>query len=505
MERPDFLDRGELARLIPVVADVSKEVRAASILMAALMSVPPFARELFSALGQRVGARAGLTCFTEVRIKNNEDTNLRPDGLIVLDGGRGRVWNCLVEAKIGNAELDANQVEAYLQLAKRNNIQAVITISNQFVALPTHSPLKFSKISLRNVELYHWSWAYLKTTAQLLLHEDEGVFASDDQRYILSEVYRYLDHDSTGANRFDRMNSEWKEIVGMVISGAVLNKSSPIVENTVAAWHQESKDICLLMTERVRRNVNLKLSRAHSGDPQQRLRDDCDVLATKAELSCVLEIPDAANDLVVTANLRSRSICISISVSAPRDRQRATSRINWLSRQLAKAKPDDIYIRCNWPGRAASTQARLSELRANVDAVIGDNDGSLPHSFDIMMIRDIAGKFSGSKTFIEQLEAAVADFYAEIGQYLRAYVPPPPPLKGAEVESVPGSVNVSEKAGAVIGAQPSSEITEESADGSDHQDGGLGADQASLGQRETECVDMPKSGETDIDFSSRQS
>jgi hypothetical protein len=444
MGRPDFLDRGEAARLIPVVADASKEARAASVLMASLMSVPSFAREVFSTIGQRVGTRADLQCFTEIRFKNDEGINLRPDGLMVLDGGRGRTWSCLVEAKIGNAELDLEQVEAYLQLAKLNEIQAVITISNQFVALPTHSPLKISRNSLRSVELYHWSWAYLRTTAQLLLNDDEAASMSEDQRYILSEVHRYLNHDSTGANRFDRMNSDWKEIVGMVISNAVLNKNSPIVENTVAAWHQESKDICLLMTESVRRSVNLRLSRSHSNDPQQRLRDDCEHLATKSELACVLEIPDAASPLEVTAGLKTRSICVSMTLAAPKDRQRASSRISWLLRQLAKANPEDIYIRCNWPGRAPSTQAKLSEVRYESAVLIGENSSLLPNSFDVMLIRDIAGKFSGTKTFIEQLESAVPGFYSEVGQFLRVHVPPPPQVQSGD--TVESTATVSEGA-----------------------------------------------------------
>jgi hypothetical protein len=56
MTVPDYLISGEQARLIPVAADTSKEVRAASILLATLMSVPPFARTMLASLGQRVGS-----------------------------------------------------------------------------------------------------------------------------------------------------------------------------------------------------------------------------------------------------------------------------------------------------------------------------------------------------------------------------------------------------------------------------------------------------------------
>src|SRR3546814_19931171 len=66
MDRPDYLAAGEPARLIPVTADGNKELRAASILLATLSSVRPFAQELLGSLGQRIGQRARLECYTEV-------------------------------------------------------------------------------------------------------------------------------------------------------------------------------------------------------------------------------------------------------------------------------------------------------------------------------------------------------------------------------------------------------------------------------------------------------
>jgi len=433
MERPDVLDRGEAARLIPVTSDSNREARAASIFLATLMSVPPFAREVLSTVEQRVGARTKIRCFTEIRFKNDDNVNSRPDGLIAIDSGQGRSWTCLVEAKIGNAELSAEQVEAYLQIARANDVDAVLTISNQFVALPTHSPVKVSRTLLRNVQLYHWSWIYLKTAASLLLSADE--LESAEQKYILSEFHRYFDHDSVGVNRFDRMNSEWKEIVGQVIAKATLNRSSVIVENTVGAWHQEARDLCLLLTEKVRHPVKLRLSRAHANDPNERLRDDCERLASDCELACALEVPDAAAPMIVCANLRGRSISVSMELDAPKDKQRPLSRLNWLLRQLSKARPDDIYIRCNWPGRAPSTQNSLADVRNRPEILFASHENAAPVSFEVLLVRDIASKFSGARTFIEQLEEAVPYFYAEVGEHLRTYIPPPPRLQTAKDEA----------------------------------------------------------------------
>lgn len=425
---PDYLSSGEQARLIPVAADTSKEVRAASILLSTLMSVPPYARVMLGSLGQRVGSRAKLDCYTEVVFKDGADAQrARPDGLIVLDGGRGRSWRCLVEAKIGRTELDDEQVTRYLALAKSLKIDAVLTISNQFVALPQHSPATVPKTATKGVELLHWSWMHVLTQAMLLINDHQ--FDGPEQRFILAEMTRYFSHASVGVSTFDRMNPEWKEVNTQVQAGAMLNRSATMVENTVAAWHQEVRDLCLLLSRKVYRPVRIKLSRAHIDSPAQRLRDDCAHLADKHELNCVIDVPDAAAPLNVVADLQRRSVCVSMVLVAPRDKQRTSSRLNWLLRQLTKAKPDGIYVRATWPGRAPITQAPLANLREDPSLLDAENKTLVPTQFEVLLVRDLAGKFSGSKTFIEHLEDAVPYFYEQVCQYLRSYVPPPPRLR----------------------------------------------------------------------------
>src|SRR3546814_8699438 len=93
MPIPDYLAQGERARLIPVAADSSKEVRAASILLATISSVPAFAEALLDSLGQRFGTRSRLGCYTEVVFRGMPaQAKDRPDGLMVLETGGGRTW-----------------------------------------------------------------------------------------------------------------------------------------------------------------------------------------------------------------------------------------------------------------------------------------------------------------------------------------------------------------------------------------------------------------------------
>lgn len=198
--------------------------------------------------------------------------------------------------------MNCDQVGRYLALAKNRKIDAVLTISNQFVALPSHSPASVPKSALRGAELFHWSWMYLLTQALLLLNDHE--FERPEQRYILAEMVRYFSHPTVGVSTFDRMNSEWKELNAQVQAGVKLSRSALIVEKSVA------------------------VSRTHINDPIERLREDSARLANKHDLNCSLDIPDAAAPMSIVADLQRRSLSVSMALTAPRDKRRATSRIN---------------------------------------------------------------------------------------------------------------------------------------------------------------------------------
>jgi hypothetical protein len=114
---------------------------------------------------------------------------------------------------------------------------------------------------------------------------------------------------------------------------------------------------------------------------------------------------------------------------APTDRKLATASINWLLRQLRKVDREDILIRAIWPGRLPDTTASLDVIRNDARSLIHDNINVLPQSFEVVRVIDLAGKFGGVKTFVESAKEEVPLFYKDVGEHLRAWVPPPPKLK----------------------------------------------------------------------------
>ncbi len=422
----DILKDAEPARLIPTVAESSKEKRIVSILLATLSVVRPLAEQLLGRCGVRVGKTSGLQSYTEVEFVADDGSRKdRPDGVLSLLTRKSR-WTALIEAKIGNNEIDEEQVQRYAERAHEYGVDAVITLSNQLASLPSHVPYSVPKKLSNRVEFFHISWVSVRTQALLILRDNEGV--SPEQAFILQEMVRYFKHPSSGVKDFDQMNSEWHSLVLGVRNEQQFKRSSPEIENTAASWHQEERDVCLILSRCIGEHVDIRLPRKHQADPAFRLQDTCDSLIADQKLRCAFSIPNAASDLEVRADLQRRTISCSMKLNAPSDKKRASARVNWLVRQLRGVKDADVIVRAFWPGRGGPTQASLAQIKTDPKCLESGRSDAAPTSFEVAMIRDLAGRFSGRRTFIEDLEKLIPEFYNFIGQNLRPWVPPPPSI-----------------------------------------------------------------------------
>ena len=424
----DVLRGARRARLIPNIADSRKEERLVSILLAVLGAVRPFAAQLLDFSGVRVGKTSDVECYTEVDLAASDANRTdRPDGLIRVLSRSKVSWTALVEAKVDNAEIDEEQLLRYGESARAFEIKTVITLSNQLVPLPTHVPYTVPKRLSNRLEFYHISWTSIRTQAMLTLKDSEDL--SPEQQFILEEMVRYFEHSNSGVKRFDQMNKEWRPLTMGIRHGEQFQRTSPEIENTVASWHQEERDVCLILTRRIGERVDIRLSRKHRNDTTLRFRDACSDLVNTNELSSGFDIPNAASDLEVMVNLQRRTISCSMKLQAPGDRKRSNSRINWILRQLRDVEGDDVFIRAFWPGRSQSTQAILADVQADTSCLETDRPGAVPTSFEVVVITDLGGRFSGRSTFIEELEKAIPTYYDRVGQHLRKWVPPPPTIE----------------------------------------------------------------------------
>ena len=433
MKRPDYLASGELARLIPVANHL--ELRNTSATCAMLMAVEEFADVLLSPLGAPTGKRAKVSIWLEPVFKTEkEKLKDRPDALIIVDNGR-RVWRALFEAKAKKADLNADQIERYLDIAKTQNVDALITISNQFVATPKQSPCSINKQKLKKVSLFHWSWSYLETEAKIQL--SKSAVSDPDQAYMLEEYVRYLEHESSGVSEFEQMGTDWVDACKLYFSGSKLDKKSPVASAVVSDWDELMRCTALRMSRELETNVTTVLSAKERKDPNLRLEELKDSFVSTGILENSLNVPGAAASISIEADLTGRKVSVSMTVDAPRDRKRAPATVSWLLRQLPKETSRTIMICAKWPGRSQDTCSDLLSIREDVEVLIGARNGQMPRAFDIKTVSDLAGKFTQRRNFVPELVSCVTNFYEAVGQHIVPWQAPPPKPKKLEEETEP--------------------------------------------------------------------
>src|SRR4051794_5435133 len=151
---PSTTDGWHPARLIPtagIKGQEDQEKRATSCLLAVMRAVPEFGHALLRELG--APKSPVIETFTEVRFKDAGGKTVIPDGAIVCQRGKKR-WTCLVEVKTGAGVLGNEQVGGYLDIARENGFDGVLTISNQITANSTVTPVAVDGRKLRKTSLW---------------------------------------------------------------------------------------------------------------------------------------------------------------------------------------------------------------------------------------------------------------------------------------------------------------------------------------------------------------
>jgi hypothetical protein len=411
------------ARLIPTSgingAD-EQERRATSALLAVMTSVREFGRSLTT----RFGAPAGVVeAYIEVPFVSDDVRHI-PDGLIRVTRG-SRVWTALVEVKTGTNELLAPQLEAYLDIARDQGFDALITISNQIPAMAGTHPTAVDRRKLKKVALHHLSWTQVLTEA-VMQKVHRGV-ADPDQAWILGELIRYLENPKSGAMQFDDMGTNWVPVREAVAHGT-LRQADKGAADVAARWDQLIQYLALRMGRQLGSEVQPALSRKELAEPALRAQAVLAGLASRGVLDGTLRFPGAVGLVTVTADLRAGRIACSVDIDAPRDGRQLT-RVNWLLRQL-KAAPDSVRIDAFAQyARGASTSELLRDARSNPSLLVGDGNREL-RTFRITMSAAMGTKRGqGRGSFVTSVVDLLDAFYGEVVQTVKPWAASAPKLR----------------------------------------------------------------------------
>lgn len=411
------------ARLIPtsgINGPDEQERRATSALLAVMTAVKEYGRGIVKPFGAPAGA---LETYIEVPFALG-DKKVFPDGLIRVARG-SRTWTALVEVKTSNNVLQADQLENYLDVAREQGFDAVLTISNEIPAVAGQHPTKVDKRKLKKVALHHLSWTQILAEA-VMQKEFRGV-ADPDQAWILGELIRYLEHSRSGAMEFSDMGDSWTAVRDAIDAGT-LRATDKGIPTVVARFDALMRFTSLRLGRQLGTEVVPVLTRKELADPAVRAQALTQSLCENRQLTGAIRIPNAVGPIVVTADLHAGKVTCHVDLEAPREGRPAT-RVNWLVRQLKNA-PDATRVECfHTYGRGSGAAELLATVRSDPALLISD-----PHR-EIRAFRVTTSATLGSKrgrgrgSFIDSVLAAVDAFYAEVLQDLKVWAATPPKLR----------------------------------------------------------------------------
>jgi hypothetical protein len=409
------------ARLIPtsgISGAEEAETRATSALLAVLGAVREFGIAVLRPLGAPVGQIEG---FIEVNFKLGDRT-IRPDGVVQSTRG-AKAWSALIEVKTHSNDLEREQIEAYLDVARENGIDVVLTISNHIAPAPGVHPVDVDKRKLRRVALRHLSWAEVLTVAvQQRVHR--GV-ADPDQAWILGELIRYLENPRSGALDFSDMGAKWVDIRDAVAAGTLRRNDKGLPE-VVSRWEQLLRFAALRLGRELGADVQVQVSRKEAADPGLRFAAQAKSLVDDGCLTGTLRIPDAVAPIDVVADVRSGRVTVSVDVDAPRE-GRPLTRLNWLTRQLRDA-PDGLRVDAFVAGSRRSTSDLLRAVREDPNVLITDQKKEF-RTFRVAATSALGTKRgAGRGGFIDSVLTSIDGFYEVVVQQLRPWSAKAPQL-----------------------------------------------------------------------------
>ena len=411
------------ARLIPtsgISGADEQERRATSALLAVMSAVREFGRGLTQPLGAPAGQ---VETFIEVPFALG-DKRIYPDGLIRVQRGQ-RSWTALVEVKTGTNELETVQLENYLDVAREQGFDALLTISNEIPPAAGQHPTPVDKRKLRKVALHHLSWS--QVLAEAVMQKEHRGVADPDQAWILGELIRYLEHPRSGALEFDDMGPFWVPVREAVAAGTLRPADKGAAE-VAARFDALIRYASLRLGRTLGAEVVPVVSRKEAADPTVRGAALVDSLAKDGRLSGGIRIPNAVAPVHLDVDLRAGRVTCWIELDAPKEGRPAT-RVNWLVRQLKNA-PEGLRVEAVAAhSRGPGAVSLLKDVRLDPAVLVQDPKRELK-SFTLALTAPLGTKRGrGRGAAIDSVLVAVDTFYGDVLQHVKAWTAAAPKMR----------------------------------------------------------------------------
>lgn len=409
------------ARLIPLLK-TGDEGALTSIFLSSLKLVKEFKDDIFKEIKL---SRIGYSLYLTEVVFHDIDNASRIDGLILVVSKNTIKDAVVFEMKNKNNSLDREQINRYIGLSKKIGIDKMVTVSNEFVSDSSQSPVQIKPP--KNFSLYHFSWTYLMTKGQLLLFKNDQNIEDEDQVEIMKEVLHYLEAPTSGVTGYHCMKPGWKTTIEKIGNRIPLRLSDPELLEAVESWHEEEKDMALLLSRKL--GVLVK----STNRDKDSIKSSSKKLINEGYLSGNLSIKNSVSDIKIGLDFEIKSVSMSVKVSPPMDKG-TKARITWLYKQLDAAKRKnptvferierDLIIEANVKHARQHTKVSWQDL----DTLFEEVNGKEIQAFNIVYVNKFGKSFSSNKKFIVTIENMILEYYAGIVQYLTNWNRPAPKL-----------------------------------------------------------------------------
>ena len=420
------------ARLIPatdIKGSHDQERRATSAFLAVLQGVP----ELTKAILKEFGVPAGeIQTFIEPEFKL-DTVKVRPDGFIQITRG-SKTFRIIVEVKTGKNDLELSQLNDYLEIAKIEGLDMLLTISNQVLdATGIHPTKGIDARKLRSTSLVHLSWMRIISEC-IILSEHTGVNDAD-RSWILKELIRFLQSDASGASEFNDMGTNWVSIREGVRSGTIRKPDENVVD-VVTKFQNLVRYCALTLAARSGVEAQEVVPKAARADGRKFLLAEAGELLSKKSIKGALKIPGAASDLEILSDIGTGMTHTGFDLAAPGDGKNK-SKLNWLLKQC-KSVPGDALLSIGYKhSRTMEVPVKLAQLKS------GDLEMPMDNSKEIATFRISVVRASGDKrgrgkgAFIDSVLSQVELTYTDLLQPIKPWVSSAPKLSETVVDLIP--------------------------------------------------------------------
>ena len=400
------------ARLIPTLK-TGDEMALTSIFLSSIRLIKEYRDSIFKEIKC---SRSGKAYYYTEGYFPELDKESRVDGMIIVVA-KGIIKDAVfLEMKSKSNGIDKDQIEKYIELAKRLKIDKLVTVSNEFVANSSLSPISIR--GSKRVSMFHFSWTYLMTVAQLLLFENEENIENKDQTEVMREVLHYMENPVSGVSGYTQMKPGWKELADNVTAKKPLNVSEKYIEDAVLSWYEEEKDMALYLS----RNLGV-LVKSTPKEKDSLKEDIAQLVVEPHHISGTLSVKNSVSDIKVCADFKRKNVSMSVKVIPPLDTGNK-AKITWIDKQFQNCTKHNeelftklkkaIWLEADVKFARKLLQIKLSKLDTLSELAAGKDI----QAFHIVLLNGFEKNFASRKQFVELIRRMIKEYYGGIVQHM---------------------------------------------------------------------------------------